>query len=157
MRLLNEIKSKMIIKKNLDLVFYVGDGDSKEIPSGAVMVVRIDTLHSPEIAECTSIQRAVFNLTRLVSSNVTYDELIQDMKDKEYTFVQFERDYRIEPEDDDAISEGKTVGDLITELATLNDEDDEFYFDPEPDDNDPNFNYDTFINEWGEVTVVPRD
>ena len=29
MRLLNEIKSKMIIKKNLDLVFYVGDGDSK--------------------------------------------------------------------------------------------------------------------------------
>ena len=96
MRLLNEIKSKMIIKKNLDLVFYVGDGDSKEIPSGAVMVVRIDTLHSPEIAECTSIQRAVFNLTRLVSSNVTYDELIQDMKDKEYTFVQFERDYRLD-------------------------------------------------------------
>lgn len=157
MRLLNKIKSKMVIKKSLDLVFYVGDGDSKEIPSGTVMIVSIDTLHSPEIAECTSIQRAVFNLTRLVSSNVTYDELIQDMKDKEYTFVQFERDYEPELEDDDSISEGKTVGDLITELAALNDEDDEFYFDPEPDEDDPNFNYDTFINEWGEVTVVPRD
>ena len=86
MRRLSKLKMKKLLTGTLNVKFVIEKGDSSIYNVGDVVIVQIDVLQSPMLANATSVQEAFYNLTMVMDVSKTFDEMLKKLNDDEYHF-----------------------------------------------------------------------
>ena len=86
MKRLSNLKMKKLLTGTLRIKFMIEKDDSSIYKVGDVVVLEIDVLQSPMLANATSVQEAFYNLTVVIDMAKSFDEMLKKLNDDEYHF-----------------------------------------------------------------------